>query len=47
VAVEYHRIGGGAHGFDRSGFFTADVGHGLTPFEHLLDHTVTMLSPRA
>ena len=36
VRNEYHRIQGGAHGYDRSGFFTLEVVGSQTPFDRLL-----------
>ena len=35
VPVEYHRIPGGGHGYEGSGFFDHDTGGGQTPFDRL------------
>lgn len=44
VPVEYHRIPGGGHGYEQSGFFAADLGGGTTPFARLLDRTAEVLA---
>jgi dienelactone hydrolase len=36
VRNEYHRIQGGAHGYDGSGFFTREVVGSQAPFDRLL-----------
>lgn len=45
VEHEYHRIPGGGHGYEPSGFFTHELGDGSTPYERLLafatDHLAT------
>jgi acetyl esterase/lipase len=43
VPAEYHRIPGRGHGFSASGFFTARLGGGPTPFERLLRFAASAL----
>jgi hypothetical protein len=43
VPVEYVRLPGAGHGYELSGFFTADLGGGETPFDRFVDATVEAL----
>jgi acetyl esterase/lipase len=44
VRTEYHRIPGGRHGYDGSGFFTRPVVGSQTPFDRLLRFARTALA---
>jgi acetyl esterase/lipase len=46
VRNEYHRIQGGGHGYDATGFFTRTVVGAQTPFDRLLGFAKTALSKR-
>jgi predicted esterase len=46
VRNEYHRIQGGVHGYDGSGFFTREVVGSQTPFDRLLRFAKTELRER-
>jgi predicted esterase len=46
VRNEYHRIQGGVHGYDGSGFFTREVVGSQTPFDRLLRFANTELRAR-
>jgi hypothetical protein len=43
VRNQYHRIQGGVHGYDGTGFFTRAVVGGQTPFDRLLVFAKTAL----